>query len=245
MTDITFTDREQVIARLRELAAETSDHMTAVKLLSTASALSVPHQPDPCPKCSGSGKRHMASRPEDCIACDGTGHQPDSITSPTTYAPGRWIDNAGRWHDSITEPLPEIALRDDPDGVLDDVVVKGVEMFRAEMMDDRTLWLCCYLTNGERITWGVHSPRKPLVMATQEMPMAGTFIDFDAKRKQTTEQATPDSGLREALEQLASGVIYPKPEDIGGQENARWEVDGVIVAFALAALSTVKEAEDE
>ncbi|MQA73758.1 MAG: hypothetical protein GEU88_05335 [Solirubrobacterales bacterium] len=58
---------------------------------------------------------------------------------------------------------PEIALRragGGPAEFLDDVVVRSVEMFRAEVLErtrsgDRTrcLWLCCYLPNGDRITW--------------------------------------------------------------------------------------------
>jgi hypothetical protein len=30
-------------------------------------------------------------------------------------------------------------------GKLDDVVVNDVELFRAEIMDSDTLWMCCYL----------------------------------------------------------------------------------------------------
>ncbi len=48
-------DDEGLIERLREIASETTDHMTAVKLLSTASALSVqptsPEDAKPCPEC--------------------------------------------------------------------------------------------------------------------------------------------------------------------------------------------------
>jgi hypothetical protein len=50
---------------------------------------------------------------------------------------------------------PFVALRPDHTGALDDVVVTGVTMFRAEDMGDEQWWLCCYLTNGDRITWTV------------------------------------------------------------------------------------------
>lgn len=49
-----------------------------------------------------------------------------------------------------------IALRPDDSGQLDDTVVKGVSMFRAEIMDNNTLWMCCYLEGSdERITFCV------------------------------------------------------------------------------------------
>lgn len=41
---------------------------------------------------------------------------------------------------------PRIALRPDHKGRLDDTVVRGVTMFRAEVMDTDSLWMCCYLS---------------------------------------------------------------------------------------------------
>lgn len=38
-----------------------------------------------------------------------------------------------------------LALRRTSDGVLDDVEVRQVSTFRAEMMDDNRFWLCCCL----------------------------------------------------------------------------------------------------
>jgi hypothetical protein len=64
---------------------------------------------------------------------------------------------------------------------LDDVVVKGVEMFRAEILDAKTLWLCCYLPNGERITWHVHSSRGRVEFEVGEKP--DVYVDFDAERR--------------------------------------------------------------
>jgi len=51
-------------------------------------------------------------------------------------------------------------------------------MFRAEMLDAKTLWLCCYLPNEDRITWHVHSRRGTLEFDVGEMP--DEFVDFDA-----------------------------------------------------------------
>lgn len=55
-----------------------------------------------------------------------------------------------------------IALRpDDNPRFLDDVVVKGVSMFRAEMMDDTGMWMCCYLDGSdERVTFYVRATRR-------------------------------------------------------------------------------------
>ena len=75
--------------------------------------------------------------------------------------------------------LPQIALRRHRDGTLDDTVVTGVSMFRAEVLHDDCLWLCCYLTNGERITWTAHTHDYEV----QEMPDPGTYLDFDQERR--------------------------------------------------------------
>lgn len=53
-----------------------------------------------------------------------------------------------------------IALRPDSKGQLDDVVVKGVTMFRAEIMDTNAMWMCCYLGGGsDRIAFWVRGKR--------------------------------------------------------------------------------------
>jgi hypothetical protein len=46
--------------------------------------------------------------------------------------------------DDLSTPA-RLALRRRADGSLDDVVVRDVQMFRAEILDDGRLWLCCYL----------------------------------------------------------------------------------------------------
>jgi len=46
--------------------------------------------------------------------------------------------------DDLSTPA-RLALRRRADGSLDDVVVRDVQMFRAEMLDEGRLWLCCYL----------------------------------------------------------------------------------------------------
>lgn len=70
--------------------------------------------------------------------------------------------------------------RNDPrPDVLDDVVVKDVSMFRAEMMDDRSLWLCCYLAGtDERIVFYATAKRGKLILTVTEHPM-GDFLYED------------------------------------------------------------------
>lgn len=66
-----------------------------------------------------------------------------------------------------------VAIRPDDSGMTDDVVVCDVSMFRAEMMDNGTLWLCCYLKDSnERIAFWVStsSRRSVLRFAVTEMP---------------------------------------------------------------------------
>ena len=76
-----------------------------------------------------------------------------------------------------------IALRKDNRGDLDDVVVEPVRMFRAEFMDDNTLWLCCYLPGGElgdeRICWNVTADT-PLRFDVLEYPQSG-YQDWDKR----------------------------------------------------------------
>lgn len=76
------------------------------------------------------------------------------------------------------ERVPAMALRYDDQG-LDDVVVKDVTMFRAEMMDDDLLWLCCYFANGERISFRAFARKRGcLEFTAEEMP--GKWTDLDA-----------------------------------------------------------------
>jgi hypothetical protein len=59
-------------------------------------------------------------------------------------------------------PIPQkkdydIALRPDERGMLDDVVVNKPLMFRAEMMGDTELWMCCYMNKShERVNFWVN-----------------------------------------------------------------------------------------
>lgn len=70
----------------------------------------------------------------------------------------------------MRERYYQIALRNDSLG-LDDVVVKDVEMFRMERMDTDHVWLCCYLTDGQRIAFSMWSEGKTIVYrATDPLP---------------------------------------------------------------------------
>lgn len=57
---------------------------------------------------------------------------------------------------------------------LDDIVVSDVSMFRAEMMDHKTLWMCCYLPGladeHERITFWVRARKGRLTIVCTEQP---------------------------------------------------------------------------
>lgn len=77
------------------------------------------------------------------------------------------------------ERTPVMALRPDNHGpdLLDDVVVKDVEMFRAEAMYDDVWWMCCYLANGERVTFHVVATDGALQVSATEKP--SEWIDMD------------------------------------------------------------------
>lgn len=67
-----------------------------------------------------------------------------------------------------------MALRTDPQGLLDDVVVQDVSMFRAEVLTGDTLWLCCYLpgtgVDGDRIAFEVTAKGNRLHFRVSEEP---------------------------------------------------------------------------
>lgn len=76
--------------------------------------------------------------------------------------------------------LPVMALRpehDNPD-LMDDIVVEDVTCFRAEAMSESNFWVCCYLKNGERVTWHVTAHCRPrrIEWALGEVP---DYIDWD------------------------------------------------------------------
>jgi len=77
-----------------------------------------------------------------------------------------------------SEPTPpRMSLRGSP---LDDVVIEQVEMFRAEMLDEQTLWLACYLTGtgvpGDRIAFEVRARGDRLAFTKIEDPQGTTQL---------------------------------------------------------------------
>lgn len=67
-----------------------------------------------------------------------------------------------------------MALRVDETGFLDDVVVDNVSTFRAEVLTNNTLWLCCYLpgtgVDGDRIAFEVTAEGSELRLRVTESP---------------------------------------------------------------------------
>jgi len=115
-----------------------------------------------------------------------------------------------------SEPAtPAMALRPDsrfPDE-MDDIVVKDVEMFRAEAMDDDAWWMCCYFANGERVSFHVGLAAKPkrVVISVTETPPVWT--DIDAERSFVSEHpgsdAAHDSSARVIPENTVLGSGSP------------------------------------
>ena len=87
-----------------------------------------------------------------------------------------------------------IALRDDDYDALDDVVVCDVSMFRAEFMDNKTLWMCCYFPDSDqRITFSVRSRRGPLELDVTEQPSESESFTYEpASPSSTTESGAGD-----------------------------------------------------
>lgn len=76
--------------------------------------------------------------------------------------------------------LPEIALRNETNINLDDVVVNNVTMFHAEFLDDQHLWMACYFKNGERITFSVEAgPRSRVGLGFHAHEFPEMYVDPD------------------------------------------------------------------
>ncbi|WP_083267967.1 hypothetical protein [Lentzea guizhouensis] len=71
-------------------------------------------------------------------------------------------------------PEPRMALRRGNGSLLDDVSVRDVSLFHAEMMDQRTLWIGCYLegtgVEHDRVTFMVTARGNRLVFEVVEQP---------------------------------------------------------------------------
>jgi hypothetical protein len=76
---------------------------------------------------------------------------------------------------SSKQPPYRIALRPASNGTLDDVVVNDVSMFRAEMMDKDALWMCCYLSEHERVNFWVRARGGTLTFTVTESPGDVTY----------------------------------------------------------------------
>lgn len=74
-----------------------------------------------------------------------------------------------------------MALRRDDDDLLDDVVVRQVSMFRAEMLDSDRLWLCCYLpgtgVEGDRVAFDVTARDGTITFELVEMPQGSVSVE--------------------------------------------------------------------
>lgn len=74
-----------------------------------------------------------------------------------------------------------IALRRTADGLLDDVVVRQVSMFRAETLGSDRLWLCCYLPatgmERNRVAFEVTAQGGKMEFEVVEMPEGSTSVE--------------------------------------------------------------------
>lgn len=88
----------------------------------------------------------------------------------------------------LAPPLGErgyrIALRPDGDGLLDDIVIKDVSMFRAERMTNTTWWIACYLDNdlGDEISWNATARSRPMRLewTVQDWPTTVPAASYEA-----------------------------------------------------------------
>ena len=98
-----------------------------------------------------------------------------TITTPTHVIVVRDVERL-----EVEPPVTKrVELRPDHEGVLDDVVVNGVKMFRLERMSKNHWWGCCYLPGYglDRVNFEFHASRKDgLTVSCTEVPRdAGDF----------------------------------------------------------------------
>ncbi len=76
---------------------------------------------------------------------------------------------------------PRMALRPLAAGGLDDVVVRDVSMFRAELLNETTLWLACYLPGtgvvDDRVGFEVSVRDGRLAFDVIERPAGGVSVE--------------------------------------------------------------------
>ena len=76
---------------------------------------------------------------------------------------------------------PRMALRRGNSRLLDDVFVRDVSLFRAEMMDQRRLWMSCDLegtgADGDRVTFLVTARGNRLVFEVEEQPAGNVLLE--------------------------------------------------------------------
>lgn len=94
------------------------------------------------------------------------------------------------------ERTPVMALRPDSQDhdLLDDIVVKDVEMFRAEALDDDVWWLACYFANGEQVTFHVTAQARPKRIKFSVTEKPSEWIDFDARPTPEVAQSSDSEG---------------------------------------------------
>ena len=83
--------------------------------------------------------------------------------------------------DTPKSKVPVMALRplaDNPD-LMDDIVVKDVTMFRAEAMDDGNWWICCYLSNDERVAFSMTAHCRPRRLECVVTEKPSEWVDLD------------------------------------------------------------------
>lgn len=88
-------------------------------------------------------------------------------------------------HQARDEALPQMALRPchDHADLLDDVVVKNVQTFRMEAMDEDNWWLCCYFANGERVTFNAQALSRPRRLEVSVTETPSEWVDIDARHE--------------------------------------------------------------
>lgn len=167
--------------------------------------------------------------------------------------------------------IPVMALRHDSDG-LDDVVVETPRMFRAEMMSDDHLWMCCYFgDNHERVAFAVTAVtdgrKATLQFSVTEEP--AEWLDWDKLREgqasdPSRERTVTDDfdvllayvheiladldAARAEIERLRQGLWDCAREsgaDMDGQETPAALRSPDIVAYALEEVRQLHKDYDE
>jgi hypothetical protein len=84
---------------------------------------------------------------------------------------------------SLPEDAPRCIIRPDDAGLVDDVVIENVTMFRLERMDKNAWWMACYFGDDRICLWAHYSRKDGITFTVNEEPATRQIVDDSGKSR--------------------------------------------------------------